>query len=123
MSTQFRNFTLIEYRPPAGSVSTSRRDTVHAVKRAIRHLLKTPDGLDAVMPFKRLGSDVTGHRISDNGKAFEALQRSAPEPLRSALATVELSLFHKSQLLNAVLREAYILDSKDKIVATRGAQS
>jgi hypothetical protein len=122
MSTPFHNLTLIEYRAPAGSLSTSRRDTAHAVKRAIRPLLKTPDGLDAVMPFKRLGSDVTGHRISDNAKAFEALQRVAPEPYRSTLATVELSLFHKSQLLNAVLREEYILDSKDKIVATRGAR-
>src|SRR5688572_12546577 len=34
MSTSFPNFTLIDYRPPAGSVSTTRRDITRAVKRA-----------------------------------------------------------------------------------------
>ena len=52
---------------------------------------------------------------------IRALQFAAPEPYRSTLAMADLSLFRKSQLLDTVLREQFILDARGKIVGKRGA--
>ena len=49
-----------------------------------------------------------------------AIHRTAAVP--DTLATAELSLFRKSQLLDAVLCERFILDARGKIIGERGAR-
>ena len=108
------NFISRCYRAPAGSRSSA---SARCARGQADHPLLAAgaqDGIDAVMPFKRQGSSAAGHKVRDNAKAFEALQRVAPQPYRDTLDTAELSLFQKSQLLNSVLRQRLVLDAEQQ---------
>jgi hypothetical protein len=79
--------------------------------------LRIPECAEAVRKFKGDG-EVCGHKVLDNGKAVEALLDAAPSHLQSSLRTGDVTLFRKTQLLDAVLRNHWVVDKRGKVDGT-----
>ena len=108
------------------SDSTLEKDKTEAVsvfKWACTQALLSGACRETVMLFKSDDHEsATGHPISDDVDAVQAMIRTAPKVLKSALGDDALTLFEKSQLMNAVLSKDFQLDAKTgKIILTVAA--
>lgn len=96
-------------------------DTKNALRRTFRSVVKQALSLEAcakaIKPFKTNG-DVFGHKVLDDGEAVKALAKVAPDNLRAVLEHAGLSLYEKTQQLNAVMRSQWVMDSHGKVDGT-----
>ena len=96
-------------------------DTKNALRRTFRSVVRQALALDpcarAVKPFKTNG-DVFGHKVLDDWEAVKALAKAAPENLRTVLESSGLSLYEKTQQMNAVMRSQWMMDKHGKFDGT-----
>jgi hypothetical protein len=81
------------------------------LRRAIIQALQDPEVAAAIAPFKTNGS-VLGHKVLDNGAAYNELAKASPDFLQDVLCTQAVSLFRKTQILDGVLRTEYKMDNR-----------
>lgn len=105
---------------PAPSDSGTTRETERAIKAAYTAMLATPEGLDALRPYKLNGSP-TGHKVGDNIDAVRALARLAEKlPQHGIVGTTTITDYRKTQLLDAALRPWQEIGKDGKLIGKPG---
>jgi hypothetical protein len=105
---------VIQAAPMGSSKNALRR----AWREAARQALAEKAVAEAIMPSKAHGSP-NGHKVLDNGAAVTALIKVAPEHLKGTLEMDGLTLFDKTQCLDAALRPDWEIDKKGKLTGQR----
>ena len=104
------------------SASTEKRDIERSIRGAIRAALQLPDArcAKAIAPFKCDGMKL-GHKVLDNGAAWQALVEAAPEPFKSIMLMEheDISYFRRTQLTDIELRRHFLLDKRGKITGPK----
>jgi len=103
---------------PKADDSGAVREIERSIKAGFEAVLRTEEGTQAIAPFKSNGS-VTGHKVSDNTAATQALIELG-ESEYPVLATTKVLLYRKSQLLDAVIRQYYVLGPGGKVTGELG---
>ena len=103
---------------PAPSDAGTMREIERAIKAAYTALLATPEGREAVEPYKMNGSP-TGHKVGDNIDAVRALASIATEQ-HAIVRTTKVTDYRKTQLLDAALRPWQDIGKDGKLTGKPG---